>query len=363
MQRHLYSVIRATLPLLIVGLLATIAQAQMFGVPAAKSDTAWNEVCGLLSEEEPLACLIWNASGELDGAGSESDEWFADDGLQKSLGKLKQALVTLAKEQAPPIVARFAEDVGWKLFSKAGYIEVESFDFTQETANGSLVVRLGDDEKLVADFLADAMAEAEFESAVVDGTTIWSPPEAELPLAIGIYSGHLVAAVGDGQWKTITERIEAKPSAPGWLTDRLASVPVSRRGQFAFGSMAALLEMLPPEAVGDLEFQRWREGLKLDGIKSLSMSSGSDSTSNLSMLHLECDKEGLTSVMDVDAIGKVKLEEIPVDSISAISMKLSPEKIMELVRSLAPPEEFERMMDNIAEESGCLLYTSDAADE
>ena len=164
-------------------------------------------------------------------------------------------------------------------------------------------MRLGDDEKLVADFLADAMAEAEFESAVVDGTTIWSPPEAELPLAIGIYSGHLVAAVGDGQWKTITERIEAKPSAPGWLTDRLASVPVSRRGQFAFGSMAALLEMLPPEAVGDLEFQRWREGLKLDGIKSLSMSSGSDSTSNLSMLHLECDKEGLTSVMDVDAIG------------------------------------------------------------
>ena len=337
--------------LLIVALAASVSQAQMFGVPPAQSgNPAWKEITGLLSEDEPLTCLIWNESGSLNPEGNQSEKWYSDGRLQSSLGKVKLALAKVAEEQGPPLLARFAKDVGWKLVSKGGFLEVENFDFATQQGNGSLVVRLGDDEKLIGDFLDELMLESEFESKAVGERNVYTSPEA--PIAVGIHSGHLVAAYGAGQWKKVTERIDDKPSTPEWLSERLKAVPISRRGQFAFGNVKAVFELLPPEAAADIEFQRVREILALDAIKSISMSSGTDSTSNLSMLHVECDKEGMAAVLDVPAIEKRKLKELPGDAIAALAMKMSPQKVMELVEQLVPAEDLERGMADFIEETG-----------
>jgi len=256
----------------------------------------------------------------------------------------------VAKEQAPPLVARFAEDVGWKLISKGGFLEVEQIDIGREKGNGSLVVRLGDDTKLIGDFLDDLMLEGDFESKVVGENQVYTSPS--FPMAVGIHAKHLVVAVGEGQWKKITERIDDKPSTPDWLSKRLKAVPISRRGQFAFGNVKAVLEMLPPEATEDVEFQHVRKTLALDAIKSVSMSNGADSMSNLSMLHIECDKEGLAAILDVPAIKKSKLKEIPADVITALAMRLSPSKVMEMVEELVPEEALERSMADFIEETG-----------
>jgi len=344
---------RSVCTLLIVCFATASAQAQMFGIPPAQSgNLAWKEISGLLSEQEPLVCLIWNESGTLNPEGTESEKWYSDGRLQNSFGKLKQALVKVAQEQAPPLVARFAEDVGWKLIAKGGFLEIEQIDMAREEGNASLVVRLGDDAKLIGEFLDDLMLEGDFESKVVGENQVYTPADDDFPMAIGIHSDHLVVAVGNGQWKKITERIDNKPSTPEWLSKRLKSVPISRRGQFAFGNIKAVLEMLPSEAAEDPEFQRVRETLALDAIKSISMSGGADSTSNLSMLHIECDKEGLASILDVPAIEKAKLKEIPDDAIAALAVRLSPSKVMELVEELVPPEAMERSMADFVEGTG-----------
>ena len=346
--------IRSALAVLLVTFPATFAAAQMFGIPPAGSaNPAWGEVTGLVSEDQPIASFIWNECGKLDPEGNGSEKWFSDPRLQGSLKKLKQAIVTLAKEQAPPLVARFATDVGWKLLSKAGVIEIESVDVPNQTGKATLIVRLGDDEKLIADFLNDMMVEVEVESVIVGEEKLWPIPNAPIPITVGIHSGHLVAAVGPGQWEAVTQRIDESLSAPEWLTTRMDAVPIARRGQFGFVSIESFMAILPPEAVESPEFQRVRETLKLDGIKSFSITSGTDSISNVSMVYLEADKEeGLASIMDVSGIERSKLKEIPGDAISAVAVRFSPKTIMELLRSTVPPEFFERGLEEFASESG-----------
>lgn len=346
------SVIRSAIAVLLVAFLASFADAQMFGIPPARSGkAAWKEVSGLVSEEQPIASFLWSESGELDPEGNDSEKWFSDAGLQKSLGKLKQAIVTLAQEQAPPLLARFVKDVGWKLVSKAGVVEIESVDVENQTGKATLIVRLGDDEKIIAEFLSDLMDEAEVDSVIVGEEEVWQIPDAPLPVTVGIHSGHFVVAAGQGQWEALTQRIDKNSGAPQWLKTRMEVIPIARRGQFGFGSFETILKLLPPEAVENPEFQRIRDVLKLDGMKSVSFSSGTDSVSNVSMIYFEADKEGLASVMDVPAIDRAKLKELPADSISAVAFRFSPSTVMELVRSAIPPELYERGMEEFADET------------
>jgi len=59
---------RSVCTLMIVCFAAASAQAQMFGIPPASSgNPAWKEISGLLSEEEPLACFIWEAGSGQSG--------------------------------------------------------------------------------------------------------------------------------------------------------------------------------------------------------------------------------------------------------------------------------------------------------
>jgi len=113
------------------------------------------------------------------------------------------------------------------------------------------------------------------------------------------------------------------------------------------------MDMLPPEANEDPQFQRIRKTLDLDGLKSVSFCAGADSTSNIALLHFECDKEkGLASVMNVPKIGRAKLDEMPAKSISATAMRFSPSTVMEFVRALTPPEVFDEAMARMVDETG-----------
>lgn len=348
------TVFRFATTCLLLALLTSFANAQMFGMPPAQTNNAaWEEIIGLVPEEEPIACVIWNEAGQLDPEGNASEKWFSDIGLQKSLGKLKEAIVKVAAEQGPPLVARFGQDIGWKLFSKAGVLVFENLDSEKRTGNGSLIFRLGEDEKLVQAFVNDLMAEIEFESKIIGESKIYLAPESPVPVAIGIHSGHLIAAIGDGQWRLITERIDEKKAAPEWLTKRLETVSVARRGQFMFGSLKTVLEMMPSEITERPEFKRVSDTLALDKIDSVSVCSGADSTSNISVFHLECDKEqGLASVINVPKIEQNKLKEMPADSISATAIRFSPSTIMELVRAIVPAESFDEAMAEMLDETG-----------
>lgn len=344
---------RSAIAILIATFLTTTAAAQMFGMPAPAGNTAWDDVMQLAPEDEPAFCLIWNKAGELDLEGNESDKWLSNPELQKSLGKLKKAIITVAAEQGPPLLGRFGKDVGWKFLAKAGMFTFENIDAANETGNGNLIVRLGEDEELISAFLDDLMDEADLESESVGKDEVYLLPETPFPVAIGIHDGYLVAAFGHGQWKTVTDRIDEKPAAPEWLTTRMKTVSVTRRGQFMFGSTQVLMDMLPPEAGEDPQFKQIRETLDLDGLKSVSFCAGADSTSNVAIVHFECDrKKGLASIMNVPKIERAKLDEIPADSISATAVRFSPKTAMEFVRTLVPPEIFDGAMANMAEEIG-----------
>ena len=345
------SVFRSAIAIFLVAFSTNLASAQMFGMPPAQAGTtAWKEVTGLVPEEEPLICIVWNESGQLDPEGNKSEKWLANVELQDSLAKLKKAIVKAAEEQGPPLVARFAKDVCWKLFSKAGMISFESIDVEKSAGSGSMILRLGEDEELLTAFLDELMAEAQFESEVVGESKVYLVPESPVPVAIGIHSGYLIAAVGDGQWKKMTGHIDNKPTRPQWLESRLEAVPISRRSQFMNLNIEGLLGMLPPEAAEDVNFKRIRETLALDGLKSASICSGADSTSNISMFHVECEKEdGLASVMNVPEIDRKKLGELPADSLSSLAIRFSPSTILQFFRALAPPEDFEEAMTSIPE--------------
>ncbi len=344
---------RCVLSLTIAIIFAPSLFGQMFGMPPAeKGNPAWNEISGLLPEDEPIACWMWNESGALNPEGNPSEQWLADVGLQKSLGKLKQAIATVAKENGTPTAARFANDIGWKMLSKAGTIVVERISVEEQTGNGAMIVRLGDDEEAISAFMDDLMVELEVDAKLVGEAKIYPMPNASVPIVVGVHSGYLIAALGNGQWKTITDRIDEETETPDWLKKQLASLPMSRRSQFVFGSISAVMKQLPPVVTEEPEFKRISEVISLEGIKSMSASFGTDSVSNISLIHLECDKEGLTSVFDVPAIKKSKLKEIPADAITAIAFRFSPENVMKLVEAAVPPDQLEEAMTRFTEESG-----------
>ena len=215
------SVFRSAIAILLVAFSTTSASAQMFGMPPAPAgNAAWKEVTGLVPEEEPLVCIVWNEAGQLDPEGNKSDKWLSNFGLQESLGKLKKAISKVAREQAPPLVARFAEDVGWKLFSKAGMFSFETLDLENSTGNGSIIMRLGEDEELLAEFLDDLMVEAEFESKVVRESKVYLMPESPIPVAIGVHSGYLSPPLetGSGKRSPTTSTVNLQHLS-GWSHD------------------------------------------------------------------------------------------------------------------------------------------------
>ncbi len=354
MQRNfLFIVSRSAIALTIAVLFASLVDAQMFGIPAPeKGNRAWKEVTALMPEDEPIACWIWNEAGTLNPEGNPSEQWLADAGLQKSFGKLRRAIALVAKENGTASAAQFAEDIGWKMLGKAGMFVVEKVSIEAQTGNGTFIVRLGDDEKTIEAFMHGLMDELEVEANIVGETKLYTMPDSPIPIVVGVHSGYLIAALGNGQWETITQRIDDENETPDWLKKRLAALPVSRRSQFAFGSVAASIKLLPPAVTEDPEFQRISESLALEGIKSFSVSSGTDSVSNVSMMHFECDKEGLTSVFDVPAIKKSKLKEIPADSIAALAIRFSPENVMGLIEATVPPDKLEEAMLAFTEQSG-----------
>ncbi len=358
MHRKSYFILSRSAAVLVTALTVAVlftasAQGQMFGMPAPeKGNAAWKEVTSLMPEDEPIGCWIWNEAGTLNPEGNPSEQWLADTGLQKSFGKLKRAIARVAKENGTPSAAQFAEDIGWKMLGKAGMFVVENVSVEAQTGNGTFIVRLGDDEKVIEAFMHDLMVEFEVESNVVGETKLYTMPNSPIPIVVGVHSGNLIAAFGNGQWKTVAQRIEDENQTPEWLNKKLAAVPVSRRSQFAFGNVAALMELLPPVVTEDPEFQKIDEALNLEGIKSLSVCSGTDSVSNISMMHFECDKEGLTSVFDVSAIKKSKLKEIPADAIAAIAIRFSPENVMSLIEATVPPDKLEEAMMAFSKESG-----------
>ena len=353
MRRNLPAVFfRTALTFSLTVLFAASLDAQVLGIPPAEEGNAWKDITSQMPKDEPLAVWVWNEAGALNPDGNPSDRWYADPGLQKSIGKFKEALATLAKENGPPTLGELAEDIGWKILSKSGSIIFESFDSEALSGTASAMFRLGEDEEKISVWLDSVMDEAGIAPETMGDDKVYSLPETPVPVLLGIHSGYLVSAVGDGQWKRTIARIDEKSETPDWLKKRLAALPVSRQSQFGFVSIQGILGLLPPEALEDPTFQRISEALSLESIKSFSASSGADSVSNVSLFHFECDKKGLASVMDVPAIEKSKLEELPADSFGAIAIRFSPETIMELIEDCVPEDQMEEAMFRFSEETG-----------
>ena len=353
MQRNFSTILFSTaVTFLLAVSWVSSTQAQMFGMPPAKKDNvAWKEITGLLPDDQPLACWVWNEAGALDPNGNPSEKWFANKDLQKSLGKLKRAIVTAATENAPPEFAAFAEDIGWKMLASSGSIVIDSIDIEGQTGKGSLIVGLGEDEAQIRDWLDGRMADAGIPSAMVGADKTYAMPETPIPIVVGIHAGHLIAAAGDDHWKSMIDRIDQKNGQPQWLKQRLEKLPISRRSQFWFADISAMLKLLPPQVTEEPEFQRISKTLSLEGMKFVSVSLGTDSVSNVSQFHIECDKQGLTSVMDVPPIDKNKLKEIPADALVTIALKFSPENLMKMVKASVPAEQFEEGMKSFSEET------------
>lgn len=326
--------------------------AQMFGMPAPSNSDAWTEIISCLPEKEPIACSVWNESGALNPEGNHSDQWYANPDIQKALGKLKTAIATLAKEQGPETLARLAEDVGWKVLSKAGVVYLEDVFLEQQSANAALILRLGDDEESIKTLLMDAMKEAGVEPTPVGSGIAFEIPEVDVPIVIGIHSGFFVGAIGEGNWKTTVDRILSSESAPEWVSERLSATDFERRSQFSFANIESMMALIPEQVKAEPEFARIYKLLGLDGMKSISLGNGADRSSNISKIHLECDKTGLTSIFDVPAIDTKKLNEIPGDAISAVAIRFSPENVLQLVQGSVPEEQFNQAVTELAERTG-----------
>ena len=355
MQRTPISLVfRSLFALAVVLLLNPSINAQLFGIPApAKGNAAWKEITTKMPQDEPIACWVWNEAGELNPEGNFSDQWYADAGLQKSLGKIKAAIAKVTKEQSALTAGQFAETFGWTLLSKSGSLVLEQVNIEAQVLRGTLLVQLGEDEEDIRDFMAALMIELDVDAQRIGDEKVYVFEEASA--TFGVHNGYLIGAFGTGQWMEVVQRIDDADSTPEWLTQRLDTVSTSRRSQFVFASVEQAMELLPPEALEDPEFQRISETLDLKGLKSLSLAIGADSMSNVSMLHLECDKEGLTSVLDVPTIDRKKLAEFPEDSISAIAFRFSTETLVELIEKTVPPEILQGFLDDVAERTALNL--------
>ncbi|QEG24323.1 DUF1559 domain-containing protein [Mariniblastus fucicola] len=324
---------------------------QVFGIPTAeKGNPAWQDIIDRMPEDEPMACLIWNEPGSLNPEGNGSEKWLADVELQKSLGKLSNAITAAAKHNGSPTKIEFLDGAFWKMLSKSGSVVIE--EFNDGYASGAAVLRLGDDQKTILPFLNDLLVELEFEPIVVGEQTVYTLPDATPPVVIGASSGYVIAAFGEGQWNRAVERVTQKSGTPDWLSKRFDSVSISRRSHFAFCNIERFMKLIPAETMEDPEFKRISEILALEDLKSVSLCSGADANSNLSMMHLECSKEGVGSVLDVPAIDTKKLKELPADAISAMAIRFSPQTIMDLVKQTVPPAPLEEALEAMTMETG-----------
>ena len=328
-------------------------QAQIFGIPTASEDQdSFAAIAKIAPAEEPLACWIWNRAGNLNPDGNPGEQWLADEGLQNSLGKLKLAIGKLADMQQSETLVQLSKKIGWLLASKAGIAAFENVDMEGESLIATIAIKLDGDRQEVGKFLESAMAEFEITGETKNGAMVYPIPNIPFPVFVGIQQDHLILAAGQNQWDAIRTRIGGPEEFPGWMKDRLKNLPLDRRSQFAFASIRSFMAMLPPEAEEDENFQRISKALDLQGLKSIALSSGADGVSNVSMFHVECNKEGLGAIMNVPAIEKSKLEELPAEAVSAVALRFSPGNMMSLIDQTVPQEELEDFLSTFAEASG-----------
>jgi len=66
-------------------LLGNPCDAQMLGMPSPTVDESqWDKVTSMVPEEEPMICVLWNKAGVPNPDGNPSDQWFANEEIQKS---------------------------------------------------------------------------------------------------------------------------------------------------------------------------------------------------------------------------------------------------------------------------------------
>ncbi len=340
------------------------ADAQVMGIPSpTAADSQWSKITSLLPDEEPMVFAVWNNAGKPNADGNPSDQWYADEEIQKTLGTLKDAIAGLADQVDSPAAAQAISGIGWKLLGRPGFISVDiekiENEFNPDNFDIGLVSHLGEHEKEVTKWVDQLGNELGFEVARKDGVKVWASPAQIGEIKFGVTGGCLLVAFNGEIWDRLKAKLAGGGTTPVWLTKKTDSMPMERRCFYVEAQLAKLFDVIPLDEAPDEVLDVFDE-FKLDQLKSVSMSAGADKFSNLSVTRVKSGFEGIMSVMDVEPFDESDFLPLPSDSGGALAMKFRPDNLASLIKRVNP-DAFEMMRANVIEQFG-IDFETDLAD-
>lgn len=315
---------------------ATSAQGQILGWPPGKSDDS-------IKNCAPQGCLAWvsiASTGQYDINANPTEAWIAQPEIQKSLNKLIAAIEKFARQNAS------RSEAGDLLFSgkpsdflkRPMALFWSSFD-PNDIPNGSggaFVMNLGPLEERAAALLKAIAAEGhrKFEIRNVKGSDVYYflPPKGQPEISVAINENNLIMVWGKETIENVLANMKTPPAA--WMTELENRTAVERPVVTAYADIQSWVGMVNNLKGDDLkQWQALDAVFQFSKFKTFQFQSGmnEDGFNETAYLNHQQPLQGIMAALSADAFTDDALSEIPADVGVCNAIKLSPEKILELV--------------------------------
>ena len=322
---------------------ASRSNAQVLGIPTPKvGEGDWANVLAAFPDQKPVSLLAWGKAGQPNLEGNPSEKWIATPELQNVFGKIKK-LIVQSTEKGNDIPAMFwLKGPLWDLLENGGMLSLEEYDSENNIVTASFVSYPYDVSELKRSFLL--VDQPSRKEKKLGGDTVYVEREDSFgnALAFGIHGKHLIVATNEQQWSKTAARIDAGKRAPQWARKLFGKYPIRRLGGCGFVDVEKIKNILPTSGRVGEQMARPRLIIEQLGVDSLFSAYGTDEFSNVSATHIEANSTGLLSSIDVEPIATDQIAEFSDDSLSAMGIKVSPENILNLVKTLAPEMRLEQ---------------------
>ena len=321
----------------------SLTNGQVLGIPTPKvGEGNWADVLAAFPDEQPVSLLAWGKAGQANPDGNPSEKWLATPELQKVFGKIKK-LIIQSTEKGNDVPAIFwLKGPLWDLLENGGMVSLEAYDAEKNMITASFVSYPFDEGELERSFLSIDQSDRKEKKLGGDTVYLGRADNFGNALAYGVHGKYLIVATNEQQWSKTAARIDAGKRAPKWARKLFGKYPIRRLGGCGFVDIEKIKEILPTSGRLGEQMARPRQIIDQLGVDSLFSAYGTDEFSNVSTTHVEANSTGLLSSIDVEPIATDQIAEFSDDGLSAIGIKVSPENILDLVKTLAPEMRLEQ---------------------
>ena len=301
----------------------------------------------LLANVAPEGCLFytsWAGTVAPDPTSkNQTEQLLAEPELQRVVVKIEQAIEKAfanmpgGQDSNVAAVAEVVKDTSKHLLKCPGAIFVSELNLRPggpPDVRGAAIIRVGKEEgaklksaleQQQAALPAEAVQQVEIAGETWHRITL---PPAAMKITWGVKSSYLIIGVGEGSVEGILQRV--RNTAPKWLADLRAALPVERPSTCTFLDVNAIRDMVAE--AGGPEVGGMIQTLGLGNVTSIASVTGLEGEGfvSRSLLATDGDPQGIFALAAGEPLTAADLSVIPQDAVFAGALRLDLTSVLDM---------------------------------